>query len=94
MDNRIGTLDTEGHVLTWPERTIMGGEYSRTSATRHRLDATHFVILPTGFRRWALVDELKRSLGNMPTDPQDVPTIMDVQAGEFDEPTGKKRNKS
>lgn len=61
-DKRIGTLDANGAVLTWPLTNFTGGSYSQP-ASRHNLDATRFVVLPMNFTAW---DELQAFKGGAP----------------------------
>lgn len=54
----LGTLDENGAVIEWPATDINGGPYA-IPATRVQVTATEFVVIPSGFTQWELVESLK-----------------------------------
>jgi hypothetical protein len=62
IDPRIGTLNPDGSVEEYPAVDVNGREYTRPVAGTHRLDTTHFVVLPFNFSNRVLIEEVKAVL--------------------------------
>lgn len=98
-DNRIGTLKPDGTIEQWPRLNLNGVSYSKP-ATRLRLDATHFVVLPIGGYDRSLVQALKASLAQVPV-PENASqeTVEGIEASvadpdnEGEEPVSSRRRK-
>lgn len=58
IDPRIGYLNEDGTVKSWPKVNINNGGYDLPT-TRHKIGANKFIVLPVGFNQWERVDELK-----------------------------------
>lgn len=58
MADILGTIDETGAVTEWPKTDINGGPYL-IPATRVQVTATEFVVIPSGFTQWELVEALK-----------------------------------
>lgn len=68
MDNMLGKVDEKG-VFTWPKTDILGAAYVQP-ASRVNLNAQTFVVIPAGFDRWELIEDIKNSIGKLPNAPK------------------------
>lgn len=58
MNDILGTIGEDGQVSEWPKTDIVGGPFT-IPATRVQVTATEFVVIPSGFTQWELVEALK-----------------------------------
>lgn len=56
-DPRLGTLNPDGSVESWPETDVVGRPYDRP-ATTQGIDERFFIVLPLGGNFAAAVDEV------------------------------------